>query len=122
MKEFLLIMPEVLLALTLAFVIFGEITYYGEQVRLISGISLLGLAAAFIQTIFSYEYGSSQVFGGALSVDGFSLFFKLLFITLAALSIASVSHTREVSQGRRTEFCALILAATLAMCLLASAA
>jgi NADH-quinone oxidoreductase subunit N len=122
MKDFFLIMPEVVLALTLAFVVAGEITYYGEQVRLILATSLLGLGGAFVQTIISYEYGASQVFGGVLSVDGFSLFFKLIFITLAALTISSVSQTKEINPERRTEYCALVLAAALAMCLVASAA
>src|SRR3954471_18269509 len=103
-------MPEVFLALTLAFVIAGEITYFGEQVRLITATSLLGLAGAFVQTIISYEYGASQIFGGVLSVDGFSLFFKLLFIILAGLTIGSVSHTKEIAAERRTEYCALVLA------------
>src|ERR1700730_4120241 len=115
-------MPEIFLSLTLDFVVAGEITYYGEQVRLITATSLLGLAGAFVQTIISYEYGASQVFGGALSIDGFSLFFKLLFIALAALSISSVSQTKEVSPQYRTEFCALVLSSALAMCLVASAA
>ncbi len=122
MKEFFLIMPEIFLALTLAFVIIGEITYFGEQIRLITATSLLGLAGAFVQTIISYEYGAAQVFGGTLSVDGFSLFFKLLFITLAMLSIFSVSQSQEIAASRRTEYCALILASALAMCLVASAA
>jgi NADH-quinone oxidoreductase subunit N len=122
MKEFLLIMPEIFLALTLAFVIAGEITYYGEQVRLITATALLGLGGAFIQTIISYEHGASQIFGGVLSIDGFSLFFKLFFIVLAAFSIASVSHSKEIAAERRSEYCALVLASTLAMCLLASVA
>jgi NADH-quinone oxidoreductase subunit N len=122
MKEFFLIMPEVFLALTLAFVVAGEITYYGEQVRLIMATSLLGLAGAFIQTVISYQYGAAQIFGGVLSIDGFSLFFKLLFISLAAFSISSVSQTREIAFERRTEYFALILSATLAMCLVASSA
>ncbi len=122
MKEFLYIMPEILIALTLAFVIASEITYEGEQFRLITAISLLGLGSAFLYTIYCYGYGASQVFGGVLSVDGFSLFFKLIFIVLATLSICSVGHTQEIDQGRKTEYCALILASTLAMCLISSAA
>ncbi|MBI2711495.1 MAG: hypothetical protein HYX41_01350 [Bdellovibrio sp.] len=122
MKEFLLITPEIFLALTLAFVIAGEITYYGEQVRLITATALLGLGGAFIQTLISYEHGAAQIFGGALSIDGFSLFFKLFFIVLASFAIATVSHSKEIAEARRSEYCALILASTLAMCLIASVA
>ncbi len=115
-------MPEVFLALTLAFVVAGEITYFGEQMRLITATTLLGLAGAFVQTVISYRYGAAQVFGGVLSIDGFSLFFKSLFILLAILAVATASHSSEIEARRRTEYCALILAATLAMCLVASAA
>ena len=122
MREFFLIMPEIFLALTLAFVIAGEITYYGERLRLITATSLLGLAGAFVQTLISYEYGASQVFGGVLSIDGFSLFFKLFFITLAGFAVAAVSYSEEIIQERRTEYCTLILASALSMCLIASVA
>ncbi len=121
MSEFFLIMPEIFLAMTLAFVVVGEVTYYGEQVRLITATAFLGLGAAFIETIISYKNGATQIFGGVLSIDGFSLFFKLLFIILAGLTIGSVSHTKEIPADRRTEYCALVLAAALAMCLIASA-
>ncbi len=122
LKDFFLIMPEIVLVLTLALVIAGEITYYGEQTRLIAATSLVGLLGAFVQVLISYQYSASQVFGGVLSIDGFSLFFKLLFIVSASFAIISVSHTREIALDRRPEYCSLILAATLAMCLLASAA
>lgn len=122
MNEFILIMPEIFLALTLAFVVFGEVTYHGEQVRLIALTALIGLGAAFIQTILTYQLGAAQIFNQALSVDGLSLFFKLLFITHAAFSILTVSQTREVPVSRRAEFNSLILASTLAMCLAASSA
>ena len=121
MKDFLLIMPEIILVLTLTFVVMSEITYSGEQLRLVSLISLTGLVGVFFQTLISYEMGSAQVFNGALSIDGFSLFFKLVFIALASLSILLVSHSKEIGEGRRTEYCALILAATLAMFLVVSA-
>ena len=122
MKEFLLILPEFCLALTLAFVVAGEITYSGEKIRLIAATALLGLSGAFIQTVISYGYGPAQLFGGVLSVDGFSLFFKLLFIALGIIAILSVSRSQEIAPDRRTEYFALILASTLAMCLVASVA
>ena len=121
MQEFLLIVPEIFLTLTLASVIVCEITYYGERLRLVLSISLIGLLAALIQTIISYEYGAVQLFSGVLSIDGFALFFKLIFILLAILALIAVSDSNEVPADRRTEYCALILASTLAMCLVAAA-
>jgi NADH-quinone oxidoreductase subunit N len=122
MAAFLLMLPEVFLALTLAFIIAGEITYYGEQVRLITATALLGVAAALVQTVISYKLGSSEILGGAMVVDGMALFFKLLFILAAGFAVSSASHSREIPVERRTEYNALIIAATLAMCLAASSA
>lgn len=121
MNEFFLIMPEILVILTLAFVVFGEIFYSGEERRLIGPTALMGLAGAFLQTILTYQYGATQIFSHTFAIDGLSLFFKLLFIALGALSIIVASHGREVVKERRTEYIALILASILAMCLSASA-
>lgn len=121
MNEFFLIMPEILVILTLAFVVFGEIFYSGEERRLIGPTALMGLAGAFLQTILTYQYGATQIFSHTFAIDGLSLFFKLLFIALGALSIVVASHGREVVKERRTEYIALILASILAMCLSASA-
>jgi NADH-quinone oxidoreductase subunit N len=121
-REFILILPEVILALTLAFVIAAEITYHGEQLRLVAATVLIGLAAAFVQTLITYQYGATQVFDHALSIDGLSLFFKLMFITLAGLSVITASQTREIPRVRQTEYFALILASTLGMSLAAASA
>lgn len=122
MTEFFLILPEVFLALTLGFVVFGEITYHGEQRRLILPTALMGMGAAFIQTILTYQFGATQVFHQALSVDGLSLFFKLIFILLAALAAITTAHTGEIPPQKRSEYLALILASTVTMCIAASAA
>ena len=121
MKEFLLILPEILLAFTLALVVLSEITHYGEKIRLVTFCSFLGLISALIQTLISYEWIKTEVFFGVISIDGFSLFFKLIFITLAILHLFSISHTQEVQDNRRSEYCVLILSAVLSMCLVASA-
>src|SRR4051794_26847954 len=106
MKEFFLIMPEIVLALTLAFVVIGEITYTGEEVRFILATTLLGLFGAFVQALISYKFGSAQAFSGVLSVDSFSLFFKLLFIGLSIFAILAVLQTKEIAAKRRSEYCA----------------
>ncbi|MFZ9595168.1 MAG: NADH-quinone oxidoreductase subunit N [Bdellovibrionia bacterium] len=121
MREFFLILPEVCIVLTLAFVIAGEITHSGERIRLIGTAALIGIAGALIQTIISYGYGPTKVFGGSLSIDGFSLFFKLVFMTLGMLAIFLMFQSKEIAVGRRTEYIALVLASILSMCLVASA-
>jgi NADH-quinone oxidoreductase subunit N len=121
MKEFILLLPEFFLAVTLAGLVFAEVGYHGERTRLISATALLGLGGAFIQTILTYQYGATQIFGKVLSIDGFSLFFKLFFIFLASLAILTSMSAKEIRADKRAEYCALIVASALAMCLAASA-
>jgi proton-translocating NADH-quinone oxidoreductase chain N len=122
MKDFLSILPELIIALTMGFVLFGEITYYGEKTRLITATAVIGLAGALLETLIGYREGASQVFYGAVSVDGLSLFFKLLFTVLAALAILASSQSDEIAPKRRSEYIALILGSTFSMCLAADSA
>ena len=116
MTDFLRILPEICIALTLLFVVFAEITYYSEQFRLVSIFAVTGLACALIQVLISYGEGNAFVFSNALSVDGLSLYFKFLFIVLTAFSVGSTGQSSEIPAGRRAEYYALILASCLAMC------
>lgn len=122
MKDFLSILPELIIALTMGFVLFGEITYYGEKTRLITATAVTGLAGAILETLIGYREGASQVFYGAVSVDGLSLFFKLLFTVLAALAILASSQSDEIAPKRRSEYIALILGSAFSMCLAADSA
>jgi NADH-quinone oxidoreductase subunit N len=122
MQDFLSIIPELIIALTMAFVLIGEITYYGERTRLLAGTALMGLGGAFFYTIASYREGASQLFYGAVSVDGLSLFFKLIFILLGMLTILSAGQSDEIPRKRRSEFVTLVLGSSLAMCFAAASA
>ncbi|MBY0469900.1 hypothetical protein K2X30_01945 [bacterium] len=122
MKDFILLLPEIFLGLTLAGIIAGEIGYYGEKVRLITATALAGLAGAFVQSWAIYRHGDALVWGQDLSVDALSLFFKMFFILLAGLTIVASIFTKEVDSNKRAEFCALVVASTLAMGLAACSA
>jgi proton-translocating NADH-quinone oxidoreductase chain N len=121
LSDFVHILPESILALTLAFVIAAEVTYHGEQVRLVTITAVTGLAGAFMQTLIAYQRGSVEIFGHSLVVDGFSFFFRLFFIALGIFAIAIGTFGHEIGKSRRSEYCALVLAGVLAMCLSASA-
>ncbi len=122
MKDLVYLLPEVFLAVTLVGIIMSEVGYHGERYRLLSLISIIGLAMALIQVLLTYVYGPTQAFSNTVVVDGFALFFKVLFIVLAILTILTSMYSKEISGKRRAEFCTLILSSTLAMCLIASAA
>jgi NADH-quinone oxidoreductase subunit N len=121
MREFLMVLPEVFLVLTMALVVVGEISYHGERSRLVAWTTLCGLGGAFIQTLVSYQFEAAQIFSNTLSIDAYSLVFKLLAIVLTSFSVALGATSQEVPRSRFAEFCALCLAACLAICLSASA-
>ncbi|MGK5089850.1 proton-conducting transporter membrane subunit [Bdellovibrionota bacterium FG-2] len=122
MRELIAFLPEIILSITLLSIIFAEITYQGSRVRFTTLIALLGLSAAFLQTLVALNYGPTFIFGKVLVIDGLSLFFNLFFTALGALAVISAVQVKEISRSTRTEYCALVVAACLVMCLAASAA
>ncbi|MEK6578629.1 MAG: proton-conducting transporter membrane subunit [Bdellovibrionota bacterium] len=122
MKDFVLFTPEIVLALTLIFILVGEITYFGEKMRLTFITATLGLIAAFAQTLITYQYGASQIFSHSFVIDGLSLFFKLLFIVLALLAILAATRSDEIPKSRNAEYSVLIIGSTLCMGIAASSA
>lgn len=121
MKQAILILPEILLAITLGMILISEITHSGERLRPVSTISFLGLGAALVRVFANYSVGPASAFGNSVSIDGLSLFFKGVFIVLAAFAIGTSARSAEISRSRRAEFCAMVVATALAGCMAASA-
>ncbi len=78
-------------------------------------ISLLGLAVAAFMAVPFWGNPQSNVLGGMISTDGYAVFFELLFLLVAGLSL--LLSWGELTPG----YAALILWATSGMALLASA-
>jgi proton-translocating NADH-quinone oxidoreductase chain N len=114
-QEIALLIPEIILVALLALLIVAELTYHGERVRLITATTLIGLVSAMLYTILSYTFAPARVFGGVLSVDGLSLFFKLFFLALAAISVTIATRTQDIPREKRAEYFSLIVAGTLAL-------
>jgi NADH-quinone oxidoreductase subunit N len=122
MKDVVLLLPEIFLAVTVAGIVISEVGYHGERTRLLTATALVGLAGALVQTLLTYEAGATLALDGTLAIDGFSLFFKLFFVLLATLAVLTSLDGREIGEERRAEYCALVIAAALAMCFAAASA
>ncbi|GAI13609.1 unnamed protein product, partial [marine sediment metagenome] len=73
-------------------------------------------------TIAMWGGGSQAIFNNMLAVDNFALFFKLLFLAIAALVIlASVDYVSKFARFQG-EYYALVLLSTLGMMLMAATA
>ncbi len=112
-----LFIPEMSLVATALVVILLDL--FIERKGALAVISIIGLvvAAGFTMSMRGTFEG---IFFGMLAVDGFALFFKLLFFGIAALVI--LSSTDYVSKFSRFqgEYYALVLLSTLGMTLMAA--
>ena len=113
-----LIVPE--LSVLVGAIIVVLLNLFSSDKRWLYVVSLVGLAVAGGFTI-SYWGGDRQViFNNMLAIDQFALFFKFLFLSIAALVVlASVKYTLKFQF--RGEYLALVLISTLGMMLMASA-
>ncbi len=113
-----LLAPELSLGATAIAVILLDL--FIERKGLLAVLSIVGLTVAAGLTLALWGNSPRAVVDGMLSVDNFSLFFKLLFIGIAALVIlASVDYSSKFANFRG-EYHALILLATLGMMLMAA--
>lgn len=115
------LLPELFLGLTLLATILAETSYHGEKVRLAPITALFGLATAWVQIILTATDMPARTFGGTLSYDGISFFFRIFSVTAAMLALVVTLFSEEVERRRRPEFSAFVVAAALSLCVIASA-
>jgi NADH-quinone oxidoreductase subunit N len=114
-----LILPEVVLAGTAIAVILLDLIIRRKAVLAAVGIAGLVVAAGF--TITMWDGGTQSIWNDLLAVDNYALFFKLLFLGLAALVIlVSTDYVAKFARFQG-EYYTLILMATLGMMLMAAA-
>ena len=113
-----LFIPEICLAATAIVVVLVDL--FTERKGVLAVLSIIGLIVSGAFAI-SMRGTFEGTFGNMLAVDGFAIFFKLLFIGIAALIIlASTDYVSKLSKFRG-EYYALILLSTLGMMLMAAA-
>jgi len=115
-----LFVPEITLAVVAVAVILLDL--FVEQKRWLAWLSLAGLVVAGGVAIGMWHGDFGSLFNDMLAVDGFAIFFKVLFCGIAFLVI--LASTDYVSKFARFqgEYYALILMATLGMMLMAATA
>ena len=93
-----------------------------QRKGLLVAVSLAGLVVSAGFTIAMWGGSSQAIFNNMLAVDNFALFFKLLFLGIAALVIlASVDYVSRFARFQG-EYHALVLLSTLGMMLMAATA
>ena len=111
--------PELVVGIFALVVILLDL--FTERKVYLVAASLIGLVVSAGFTIAMWGNESRLIFNNMLAVDGFALFFKLLFLGIAALVIlASVDYVSKFSRFQG-EYYALVLLSTLGMMLMAAA-
>ncbi|MFC1949834.1 NADH-quinone oxidoreductase subunit N [Chloroflexota bacterium] len=109
--------PEITLAATAVLVILLDL--FIERKGLLAVLSIIGLVVSAVFTIVMR--GTFEgIFNDMLAVDGFALFFKLLFMGIAGVVILSSTDYVSKFSRFRGEYYALILLSALGMSLMAA--
>jgi NADH-quinone oxidoreductase subunit N len=116
------ILPEAILLLLGVLVLVVEPFWREDRRRNLGWLTAGGLLAGLILSLIFGQPGDPQVlvFGGMIRFDWLGFFFKMLFLLGAAVTALLLMDHDQV--GRRGEAYLLLLASTLGMCLMASAA
>lgn len=116
-----LLVPEIVLTLTILAVIGYDLFLRRETSHRTALVALMGLVIMAVFLIRQSATPPTEAFMQLIRVDGFGRFFKFLFIAVTAVIILFSLHSREVRSYKSGEYYAILLTATLGMCLLVSA-
>jgi NADH-quinone oxidoreductase subunit N len=120
MLNFELLIPELTLAATAIVVILLDLVV--KRKGWLAAVSIIGVAVAAGFAVAMWGGSSQAIFNNMLVVDNFALFFKLLFLIIAALVIlASVDYVSKFARFQG-EYYALVLLSALGMMLMAATA
>ena len=113
-----LLRPELAVLVTAVLVILADL--FVRRKGVLTVLSIVGLVVAGVYTMLEWEAGGQSV-AGLVAVDNFALFFKVLFLGIAAFVILFSTDYMGKFATFRGEYHALVLLATLGMMLLSSA-
>jgi NADH-quinone oxidoreductase subunit N len=117
-----LFLPETALAITFCVALVFDLIFrknkYGAPVIAVAGLIVAGILAAKQSAM-----GMNSTFSNMFAVDPFSIFFKLLILSVSLLIILFSLQFDELNDGKRRmgEYYSLLVALTLGMVLMAGA-
>jgi NADH-quinone oxidoreductase subunit N len=116
------IAPELALTATILVLVVADIALRARASRrlVLGALALLGLAAAAL-CFAALPAERGPLFHGMISLDGYALFFKGLFLAAAFLGLLFAVVSDEVPRGRFGEYLVLLLCLTLGLSFLAAA-
>jgi NADH-quinone oxidoreductase subunit N len=117
-SDFLLLLPELIIVIGALVVLAGDVLLPRTD-RVLFYLTLATLAGATLALAPAAGLNVT-IARGLLAVDGFALFFKVLFLVSAAITVMMSPAYLTVEKARVGEYYFLVLCATLGMMFLAS--
>jgi NADH-quinone oxidoreductase subunit N len=117
--DFYYLLPEIVLTIGSMIVLLADIYVPRERRGVLTGMSVAVLAATAL-AILAIGNPHVTISRGLLSIDAFGMYFKLLFLGAAALTLMMSGPYLAVEATPAGAYCFLVLAATLGMMFMAS--
>ena len=80
MSDFILLLPEILIGLTLIGLLIAEVAYRNQSIRLLRPIVTVGLIAALVNIPWGYQVAPRVIMNGTYIIDGISILFRFFFV------------------------------------------
>jgi NADH-quinone oxidoreductase subunit N len=120
-SDYVRILPEIVLSLFgMVIMVLDPLVDEQKSQKMLGAIGLGGAAAALLSTFFM-AHSPGLAFWNMVRVDGFSVFFHVLVITIGIVLILTSYEYMAVQKIRAGEYYGLILFGLVGMCLMSSA-
>jgi NADH-quinone oxidoreductase subunit N len=117
-SDFYYILPEIVLTAGALLVLIADVLVPRSNRGALAWVSMAALAAT-LYTLTFFTHTQVEVAHGLLAVDRFALFFKIIFLVAAGITVLMSSRYLEVEGASPGEYYFLILCATLGMMIMA---
>jgi NADH-quinone oxidoreductase subunit N len=118
LSDFYYLLPEIVLTAGSLFLLLADLLVPRNRQSILAGVTL-GILAATALALVPVADAHVQVSKGLIAVDRFALFFKVIFLLSAALTVLMSVKYLEIEGTRAGEYYFLILCATLGMMFMA---
>jgi NADH-quinone oxidoreductase subunit N len=117
-SDFYYILPELVLTAGALLVLIADVLVPRSKRGALAWVTVAALAAT-LYTLTFFTHTQVEVAHGLLAVDRFALFFKIIFLVAAGITVLMSSRYLEVEGASPGEYYFLILCATLGMMIMA---
>ena len=118
LSDFYYILPELVLTAGALIVLVADVLLPKRSYGALTVVTLLAIGATLVSLV-PFASTRVEVAHGLIAVDQFSLFFKVIFLGTAAITVLMSSRYLEVEGASPGEYYFLVLCATLGMMVMA---